>query len=205
MIAHIEEFERIGEPNFLKKYANGRGAKSTWIVRGGEYFPAKAIFASALVPPILPRSFNTSDTYVFANSLGFSPKIGLELICFDAGKIDSSRSAINDLDESNGSDLPVRHEFSGERFVRDGKVRAAALRRANGICEHCGTPGFRTSSGRIYLETHHVISLAKQGPDSLFNVIALCPNDHRRAHFAADWMQLETDFKAKLTTLQGDK
>ena len=151
------------------------------------------------------KEFNTSDTYVFAQGLGFSPEVGLELICFEGGEINSKRSAINDIDDSNASDLPNRHQFSGERFERNGKVRVAVIRRANGFCEHCGVAGFIMPSGRAYLEAHHIISLAKQGPDSLSNVIALCPNDHRQAHFGANWMQLENEFKEKLAKLQGKK
>lgn len=200
--AKIAEFDEIGEGPFLDKYANGRGARSTWIVSGGNYYPAKAVFAAALKPSVLPREFNTSDTYVFADTLNFSPSTGLELIRFDSGEISSDRSAINDLDDANGADLPIRHQFSGARFARDGKIRSAALQRANGVCEHCGTAGFKTHTGSAYLETHHIISLAKQGPDSLDNVIALCPNDHRRAHFGADWVELETQFKAKLAKMQ---
>jgi 5-methylcytosine-specific restriction protein A len=33
------------------------------------------------------------------------------------------------------------------------------------------------------LETHHIIPLSEEGEDIEENVIALCPNDHRRAHF----------------------
>ena len=69
---------------------------------------------------------------------------------------------------------------------RSAAVRQTVLRRAKGICELCGERGFFTSSGSIYLETHHVISLADDGPDHEANVVAICPQDHRRAHFAAD-------------------
>ncbi|MBI5908921.1 MAG: HNH endonuclease [Betaproteobacteria bacterium] len=36
--------------------------------------------------------------------------------------------------------------------------------------------------GRTYIETHHVIPLAENGPDSVSNVVALCPNHHRETH-----------------------
>ena len=41
-------------------------------------------------------------------------------------------------------------------------------------------------AGGIYLETHHVFPLSLSGPDIEWNVVAICPNDHRRAHFASD-------------------
>lgn len=65
-------------------------------------------------------------------------------------------------------------------------VRATVLRRAQGICELCGEPGFVTTAGSVYLETHHVVPLANDGQDHPSNVVAICPRDHRRAHFAAE-------------------
>lgn len=69
---------------------------------------------------------------------------------------------------------------------RSSEVRQNVLRRAKGICEYCGTPGFQMVNGAVYLETHHVISLANEGPDVEWNMIAICPNDHRRAHYALE-------------------
>ncbi len=84
-----------------------------------------------------------------------------------------------------GSDEPARRAVSGSTIVRDGSVREAVLDRALGLCEYCKAPGFRTSGGHIYLETHHVVPLSEGGHDRVSNVIALCPNDHRKAHHGA--------------------
>jgi len=81
---------------------------------------------------------------------------------------------------------PERVEVSGFAFKRDPAVRAAAKLRANGCCEHCGEPGFKMASGSIYLETHHVVPLCEGGLDNVRNVAALCPNDHKKAHYAAE-------------------
>ena len=69
---------------------------------------------------------------------------------------------------------------------RSAAVREQVLMRAGGICELCNEPGFVTAAGSIYLETHHVVSLADSGPDHPSNVVAICPRDHRRAHFAVE-------------------
>jgi hypothetical protein len=87
--------------------------------------------------------------------------------------------AINDL----GTDSPERQLSQGWSYPRDPKVRDAVLARAKGCCEYCGVPGFLKPNGNRYLETHHIIALAAEGADRLTNVIALCPNDHREAHF----------------------
>lgn len=77
----------------------------------------------------------------------------------------------------------VRRPVSGHAFVRNPDVRRKVLKRANGTCEWCAEPGFTMADGRIYLETHHVIPLSESGPDAESNVVALCPNHHREAHY----------------------
>lgn len=44
-----------------------------------------------------------------------------------------------------------------------------------------------------YLETHHIVWLARGGEDTIFNTVALCPNCHKRMHI----LDLEAD-KTKL-------
>ena len=107
--------------------------------------------------------------------------------------------AIDDIGQVGiGNDEPeYRVRMSGS-YVRDASVRNLVLGRAAGRCEECGQPGFMTSGGSLYLETHHVISLSEQGPDKPHNVIALCANDHRRAHFGKDWADLQDKFLSML-------
>jgi 5-methylcytosine-specific restriction protein A len=87
----------------------------------------------------------------------------------------------------------------GEVPVRSADVRHRVLLRAAGNCEFCNQPGFRTRAGQIYLETHHIVPLGEGGPDVATNVVALCPNDHRRAHFALD----REDIRCRLMHIAG--
>lgn len=108
-------------------------------------------------------------------------------------------SVIDDIDKNDfGNDDPEYRIRMAGSYVRDPKVREQVLKRANGFCEECNQPGFRTKTGQLYLETHHVISLSEQGPDRPHNVIALCATDHRRAHFAENWAELQDKFLANL-------
>lgn len=71
-------------------------------------------------------------------------------------------------------------------FLRDAGVVEAAKLRAAGRCEHCQSEApFLTGAGMPYLEVHHVVPLSRDGEDRLENVLALCPNCHRKAHFGA--------------------
>lgn len=113
--------------------------------------------------------------------------------------------AYNDLAPDSfvvGNPAPARDPRQVSRFQRNGRVRKHVLRRAKGMCEHCGALGFETGNGTRYLESHHILALGKDGPDTLENVIALCANDHRHAHFGRDRQafarQLMNDLAKKL-------
>lgn len=109
----------------------------------------------------------------------------------------SGIDAIDDL----GSDTPDRAMSQVWSYARDPRVRAAVLKRAQGKCELCGKPGFVKSDGTRYLESHHVISLANEGADKLTNVIGLCPNDHREAHYGETAEALEQTMILRLQAL----
>lgn len=66
-----------------------------------------------------------------------------------------------------------------------GVLRRLAISRANGNCQLCGIPApFNDSNGQPYLEVHHVVPLHNGGDDSLLNLVALCPNCHRKIQVA---------------------
>lgn len=102
--------------------------------------------------------------------------------------------AIDDL----GTDSPAYTIFTGKRYARDPKIRDAVKRRAAGKCEYCGEPGFECSNGVLYLECHHILALADQGEDRMENVIAICPRDHREAHFGRRRVEIETGMITKV-------
>jgi 5-methylcytosine-specific restriction enzyme A len=81
---------------------------------------------------------------------------------------------------------PERQTVVTQVFERRADVRRRARQRANGKCEYCAQPGFATSSGEIYLETHHIVPLSENGLDADDNVVALCANHHREAHFGGN-------------------
>lgn len=83
---------------------------------------------------------------------------------------------------------PTKVERKGTAtFERDSEVVKVAKRRAvDGCCELCGKEGFRTTGGEFYLEGHHVIPLNCGGLDDERNVVAICPDDHCRAHYGED-------------------
>jgi len=106
----------------------------------------------------------------------------------------SQNSVIDDIPAAPiGSKVPGRTSTTSSRYQRDEKVRRFVLERAKGICEYCGELGFLLPDGNHYLEAHHIIALAEQGPDTVDNVIALCPSDHREAHYGKRAVALENE------------
>ena len=86
-----------------------------------------------------------------------------------------------------------RHARAGVRsaitqqYQRNPWVAEHAKRRAKGVCALCQEPApFLDGAGQPYLETHHIVWLARDGSDTIGNTVALCPNCHRRMHILDD-------------------
>lgn len=174
----------------------------------GRNLPAYGLVCEAENPAHSPRSIKTIDaTYVVRLSIkrvdGLAEAIHIEKVHFaDVARGDFD-SAIDDLAGSipPGNQTPDRALHASYSYKRDPKVRAHVLKRSKGRCEYCGEEGFQMANGEQFVEAHHIISLAEQGPDTLENVIALCPNHHREAHYGVNAEELEAAFQKKLKTL----
>ena len=95
---------------------------------------------------------------------------------------DDEKSRNSRIKNYNG--IPQKVETVSYSYIRNPDIVAAALIRANGICELCKkqAPFLRRKDNTPYLEVHHKISLSDDGLDILDNVLALCPNCHRKLH-----------------------
>ena len=78
------------------------------------------------------------------------------------------------LDDLKGMNVSAAIAERGHDYYMENKVSLSAF---------CSCPApFKDKNGRPYLESHHIIWLAKGGADSIDNTIALCPNCHRKMH-----------------------
>lgn len=111
----------------------------------------------------------------------------------------SEGSGLDDIDSVPlGTIAPDRTSFTISIVKRDPEVRKYIIERAKGCCEFCGAQGFLMPNGKRYLESHHIIFLASDGTDTVENVIALCAEHHRQAHFGANANELEKEFLKKI-------
>ncbi|PYR06894.1 MAG: HNH endonuclease, partial [Acidobacteria bacterium] len=87
--------------------------------------------------------------------------------------------------------------------ARSRAIHRYVLCRAEGTCEACGVPApFTAALGSPYLEPHHIKRLADDGPDHPARVIALCPNCHRRAHYAIDARKFNGSLVEKVSRIE---
>lgn len=154
---------------------------------------------------IYPRSI-TTPTSAIAKEIGaliaYRRKVGLP-------RLDDATLKEANLDELRKVALL---KAQARVSVRKGKaiyrVRSLAIslyvqRRADGRCEGCKTSApFLKPDGTPYLEPHHTTRLADDGPDHPNRVIGLCPNCHRRAHYAGDRKRFNDSLKKKLFQLE---
>jgi 5-methylcytosine-specific restriction protein A len=87
-------------------------------------------------------------------------------------------------------------------YYRSEALKLYVILRSHGICEGCGEDApFHTKKGP-FLECHHIHRVADGGPDHPKNVIALCPNCHRRAHYANDATEYNNKLKNKALKIE---
>lgn len=83
---------------------------------------------------------------------------------------------------------------------RDPFISEHTKRKAAGICQLCNEAApFKNKKSEPYLETHHIIWLAKGGEDSIGNTVALCPNCHRKMHILN--LKEDVDYLIKINEL----
>jgi len=68
-------------------------------------------------------------------------------------------------------------------FKRNREIVKKLKKLYNNKCQICGFT-FKKDNGENYSETHHIIPLGEKGSDDIKNLIVVCPNCHRKLHYA---------------------
>ncbi|MGX5218677.1 HNH endonuclease [Pseudomonas segetis] len=88
-------------------------------------------------------------------------------------------------------------------YKRSEDVKLYVLARSKGECEACNQPApFNKKDGTPYLEPHHTMRLADEGPDHPEWVGAICPNCHRQIHSGQDGESLNLKLQNYLKHLE---
>jgi 5-methylcytosine-specific restriction protein A len=150
---------------------------------------------------LLVLELQTNGADIVAKVLGATPAV--DVAAGRHGLVTPFESAIDDIGAPpTGQVSPKKGELArGTGYRRDQAVRDFVIKRSRGHCEYCGALGFKMTDGSHYVEAHHVIALSVAGPDTVENVIALCPSHHREAHYGEQAESLEHAFLEKLKML----
>ena len=134
---------------------------------------------------------NISDEKSFLDDLeAFIKKVSSFKKLATNQPIDTKRDALlSDLQKTGRkTDLPERRTTTITTYERNQTVTELAKLMAKGKCRLCKKKGpFQDQVLNLpFLETHHVKWLSEGGRDSIDNIVALCPNCHRKMHHVAD-------------------
>lgn len=89
-----------------------------------------------------------------------------------------------DFDIENYRNLLIEPEIQTNYRISS-KTKKFALLRAAGRCQLCEQNApFLSPDGTPYLEAHHIKGASRGGSDLPENVVALCPNCHRKMQIA---------------------
>jgi 5-methylcytosine-specific restriction endonuclease McrA len=201
----LKAIERIDKDGI---YPHGKN-HTFEVIHEGCGYPPLALLAFALeeingeeVPPGTLRGELGSKEFRLLRDAGFS-------IARVQSEIDERESEIEKrrakkkkgrTKRNPGSDKPQAVAKTRREYKRDQDVVDEVLFRANGTCEGCEEKSkfISKSTGEPYLEVHHIIPLSDNGPDRTWNAVAICPNCHRRCHYAEDCEKYNESFYKKI-------
>lgn len=152
--------------------------------RSGDY--PKKLWSNSYFVSLVDAIFNgTKPTSTRKQTSGPKTRPALPSRGFDE-QVRRLRQASN-LAPPAGQPLPQRKTVSCVKILRDPAVKAWVLRNSGKRCAACWEPApFKDDDNLPFLEVHHVVPLAKGGPDTIDNAVALCPNCHRAFHHAKE-------------------
>lgn len=166
--------DKLGNPVFaiapLYEYVSSEGLRLRDLADNGCWKIIRGPFRLMSVP-MLERYIHKTDERHFSSgdAVAVSRKI--------------PQKRLEELAKRYAGHSQRQYTATEKRYKRNPFVAELAKLRAKGVCDLCGKDApFRDKRGRPYLEAHHVKPLAAGGDDSIKNVVALCPNCHRKMH-----------------------
>lgn len=137
----------------------------------------------------LARSLNVTRGYI-CSIRKFRKNVSLEL-----GQVIFSRLGrkVTERDLAIFAPLKIQRSTSSPKGAKERALQTYVFGRAAGKCELCNSAApFLTPDGTPYLELHHLRSRSQGGQDTKVNLVALCPNCHRKMHICGTDSDLQT-------------
>lgn len=81
---------------------------------------------------------------------------------------------------------PTKRVVVSDEVSRPNAISEFVKQLHNYKCQLCKTPGFRQQNGSLYAEAHHILELHLLIPGTYCsdNIVVVCPNCHRKLHYA---------------------
>ncbi|MBK9595446.1 MAG: HNH endonuclease [Rhodocyclales bacterium] len=185
----MQRKDRQGQPFTKKRYYKDLAAKYGRTEKAFEYRMQNISYVMTLLGRDwltgLKPAKNVGANVAAEIEAMIAQSEGRQFIPVAAFEIETREEAKKkNLSKPQGNRSPAATSSAITQYQRDAAVKAWVLQQANGKCESCGQPApFNGSDGLPFLEVHHVRQLADNGPDTVTNTVALCPNCHREAHY----------------------
>lgn len=180
------------------------------------------IVANLLNNPILASALPSDDSFqhirrpVEMATIPLRDEAFLHILKAASVSIGDTEEAVDTLAETPGGIRLLEAKYSSEtprvkaqisRRIERGSVGSRVKKKRRGRCQICEAVGnnpvaFINSKGKPYSEAHHVIPVSHLAAGSLsyMNIMVLCPNHHRQAHYGNFQVKLEEE-KAWVITL----
>ncbi|MCI5076810.1 HNH endonuclease [Oricola sp.] len=163
----VREYLRLGEKEFLRSYASGRGSRTRRVIVDGHSIPAKALFAAAHSPPVPPVTIHTNDAIKWFHANGYE---------FDDPASDQV------FEEGERRRLEATYLARSSALVRQAKTEYGF----RCMCCEFDFESFYGEIGEDFIECHHIDPLTgregKSMPTSIKDLTVLCSNCHRMVH-----------------------
>jgi hypothetical protein len=163
--ARLKEYKRIGQQEFLEKYAKGFRAKKYYIIYDYELCDMKAVWASAHTPPIDTQMFGPPVALMALPKLGFA--------CVNTKLAEQFTEGKKRFRETTS-------------FVRNPNLAKAAKATHGLRCMVCNFDFEETygSLGKDFIECHHLdpMALDQERHTTANDIAVVCSNCHRMIH-----------------------
>lgn len=161
-----------------------------WIPKHYTYMGPVKLSSKPFKEQQLDRNGELRNVWIFPLKLEDtnSQVIEKEKIKENTSRLEKRIAKLSDDELSKFIKNPIEHPPSKRittslSFMRNPYIVEYAKRRAKGKCQLCENDApFNDKNKNPYLVVHHVEWLGNDGMDSIYNVVALCPNCHDKMH-----------------------
>ncbi len=189
----VQEYKKIGEREFLKKYTRGRAPINSYLRYKGKLYPLSALWAASHLQPVKANSFNSNQAAYRFRDIGFEGAVKID----EDGNEESFFADNNKRNTAKTITDSIIDEYvlEGERLLReikaikrDPRIVAKAKAKFGSVCQVCNFNFGKVYGeiGRGFIEAHHIDPLhlraGKNGPTAVDDFAMLCSNCHRMIH-----------------------